>query len=121
MTPEEFKAWRLQCDFSQTEAAEALGVSRGSIENYERGTRREDARPVEIPGSVIAAIHIYDLLAKEQRQLDYLHNLGGEGIWEKTIEHPEWRNVTLEAVDRQEARVQDLEALLLTLTGKAPV
>lgn len=49
MTPNDFKAWRLARGFSQQEAAERLGISRGSVENYERGHRREDHRPVEIP------------------------------------------------------------------------
>lgn len=52
MTPEEFKEWRANLGYSQHQAADALGVSRGSIENYERGSRREDARPVEIPRTV---------------------------------------------------------------------
>jgi transcriptional regulator with XRE-family HTH domain len=120
MTPEEFKAWRQAVGFSQTEAAEALGISRGSVENYERGSRREDARPVEIPGSIDAIIHVYDLLAREQSQLDYLNSLGGEGIRERTLEHPEWRDVTLVSVKRQEDRIVDLEALLASLINKKP-
>ncbi|RWF41603.1 MAG: XRE family transcriptional regulator [Mesorhizobium sp.] len=120
MTPEEFKAWRLASGFSQTEAAEALGISRGSVENYERGSRREDARPVEIPGSIDAIIHVYELLAREQSQLDFLNSLGGEGIRERTIEHPEWRDITLETVKRQEDRIENLVTLLASLTNKKP-
>lgn len=52
MTPDDFKAWRLALGFSQQEAADRLGISRGSVENYERGHRREDRRPVEIPLTV---------------------------------------------------------------------
>jgi transcriptional regulator with XRE-family HTH domain len=37
---------------SQQSAADALGLSKGSIELYERGSRREDGRPVEIPKAV---------------------------------------------------------------------
>jgi DNA-binding XRE family transcriptional regulator len=55
MTPDDFKAWRKLMDFSQSEAAEAIGVSRGSVENYERGSRREDGRAVEIPLTVALA------------------------------------------------------------------
>lgn len=120
MTPDEFKAWRQAAGFSQTEAAEALGISRGSVENYERGSRREDARPVEIPGSIVAIIHVYDLLAREQSQLEYLNSLGGEGIRERTVEHPQWRDITLETVKRQEDRIGDLEALLASLVNKKP-
>ncbi|ESX13514.1 MULTISPECIES: helix-turn-helix transcriptional regulator [unclassified Mesorhizobium] len=120
MTPEEFKAWRQSSGFSQTEAAEALGVSRGSIENYERGTRREDGRPVLIPGSVLAVVHVYQEIEKEQRQLDFLESLGGKGILSQTIERPEWHDTTLEDVQRQKERVEFLAGLLETLTNKKP-
>ena len=52
MTPEQFKAWRKHLALSQAEAATALGLSRGSVELYERGRRREDERPVVIPKTV---------------------------------------------------------------------
>lgn len=54
MTPEEFKAWRkITMGWTQTEAADALGISRGSVELYERGARRDgDQRPVEIPPTI---------------------------------------------------------------------
>lgn len=52
MTPEEFKAWRKWIAWSQTTAAEKLGISRGSVELYERGARREDDRPVTIPATI---------------------------------------------------------------------
>lgn len=50
-----FRAWRLAMGHSQRAAAEALGLSRVSIENYERGARREDGRPVLIPRTVALA------------------------------------------------------------------
>jgi len=37
---------------SQQAAADALGLSKGSIELYERGARRDDERPVVIPRTV---------------------------------------------------------------------
>jgi transcriptional regulator with XRE-family HTH domain len=52
MTPEAFKAWRKHMDWSQAEAAKHLGVSPGSVDLYERGSRREDGRPVIIPKPV---------------------------------------------------------------------
>lgn len=55
MSPDDFKRWRDAMGFTMAEAAEALGISRGSIENYERGTRREDDRPVAIPKNVALA------------------------------------------------------------------
>jgi transcriptional regulator with XRE-family HTH domain len=38
--------------WSQQEAADALGQSKGNIQNYERGRRRDDERPVVIPRTV---------------------------------------------------------------------
>lgn len=52
MTAEQFKAWRAAMGLSQQQAAEALGLSRLSIINYEAGRRREDGRPVAIPKTV---------------------------------------------------------------------
>ncbi len=52
MTNAQFKAWRKHMGFTIIEAAQALGVSTGSIELYERGSRREDNRPVLIPKPV---------------------------------------------------------------------
>jgi len=52
MTPEQFKAWRKHMNLSQQEAADALGLSKGSVDLYERGRRREDERPVVIPKTV---------------------------------------------------------------------
>jgi DNA-binding XRE family transcriptional regulator len=49
MTADEFKNWRNAMGYSQAKAADALGLSKPSVENYERGTRREDDRPVAIP------------------------------------------------------------------------
>lgn len=50
MTPEQFKSWRKHMGWSQQEAADHLGVSKGSIQLYERGER--EGRPVEIPKTV---------------------------------------------------------------------
>lgn len=55
MTPAEFKEWRTNLGLNQDEAAKALGISRGSVLNYERGSRREDGRPAEIPPSIVRA------------------------------------------------------------------
>jgi transcriptional regulator with XRE-family HTH domain len=52
MTPEKFKSWRESLGLSQQAAADALGLSKGSIELYERGSRRDDGRPVVIPKTV---------------------------------------------------------------------
>lgn len=55
MTADDFKAWREHMGLSQVKAAEALGISKSSVENYERGARPEDGRPVVIPRTVALA------------------------------------------------------------------
>ncbi|MBS9476225.1 helix-turn-helix domain-containing protein [Ancylobacter radicis] len=55
MSPDDFKAWREAMGMSQTAAAKALGISKGSIELYEAGKRRDDGRPVIIPLTVALA------------------------------------------------------------------
>lgn len=55
MTPAQFKAWRTRLSFSQEEAAQALGISKGSVQLYEAGRRREDGRAVLIPKTVALA------------------------------------------------------------------
>lgn len=52
MTPDDFKAWRRAMGFSQQAAADELGISKGSVELYETGKRRDDGRPVAIPKAV---------------------------------------------------------------------
>lgn len=55
MKPEDFKAWRFALGLSQQAAATALGISKSSVELYERGSRRDDGRQVEIPTTVALA------------------------------------------------------------------
>lgn len=56
MTPTQFKAWRKRMGWSQQEAADHLGISKISVQNYERGRRAApDPRPVEIPMPVALA------------------------------------------------------------------
>ena len=52
VTSTQFKQWREFMGLSQQEAARALGLSKGSIELYERGSRRDDDRPVVVPKAV---------------------------------------------------------------------
>lgn len=52
MSPDQFKAWRKRMGLNQAKAAEALGISKSSVELYERGVRRDDGRPVVIPKAV---------------------------------------------------------------------
>jgi transcriptional regulator with XRE-family HTH domain len=61
MTPEDFKAWRKAMGFrSQQAAADALGMSKSAIVNYELGTRRDGGKPVEIPRVVALACAALD-------------------------------------------------------------
>lgn len=56
MTPQDFTRTRKHLGLSQQAMADALGISKSSIELYERGTRRDDGRPVEIPKTVRLAL-----------------------------------------------------------------
>jgi len=55
MTPDDFKAWRAVMGFNQIEAGKALGLSKSTIELYEKGKRRDTGAPVEIPLTVALA------------------------------------------------------------------
>lgn len=54
MTPEEFKAWRKRLELTQTQAAEALGLSLRAIQYYERG-EREITRTVALACAAVEA------------------------------------------------------------------
>lgn len=62
MLPEQFKQWRKEMKFTQAQAADALGLSKATIENYDKGIRREDGREVIIP--IIVAFACNALLHK---------------------------------------------------------
>jgi len=55
MNKENFKTWRKKMGFTQQQAADALGLFRNTITNYERGARAEDGRAVIIPRTVALA------------------------------------------------------------------
>ena len=59
MTNEDFKFWRKSLGLTQQKAAEALGLSKTTIETYESGIRRDNHQPSQIPyaiGLAMAAI-----------------------------------------------------------------
>ena len=63
MDREAFKAWRKAVTLTQTEAAESLGISKSTVELYERGSRRDNGAPVEIPKHIaLACTAIYHKL-----------------------------------------------------------
>lgn len=42
-------------NFTQKQAADELGLSKATVENYDKGSRREDGRQVVIPRTVALA------------------------------------------------------------------
>lgn len=52
MTNKEFAAWRQHMGWTKTHAAQELGLSPRTIENYERGRRSGESSPAGIPRSV---------------------------------------------------------------------
>lgn len=63
----EFKAWRCRLGLSQQEAADALGLSKGTIENYEAGRRRGSGQTVDIPKHIEAACNWISLQRAAER------------------------------------------------------
>ena len=63
MTPDQFRLWRLGLGLSQAAAARALGLSRSSVLDYERGFKRGTDRVSPIPRVVELACQA---LAQEQ-------------------------------------------------------
>jgi transcriptional regulator with XRE-family HTH domain len=59
---------------SQQAAADLLGISKSSIELYERGTRRDDGRPALIPITVDLACKYLEQQVRLRRQLDMLES-----------------------------------------------
>lgn len=48
MTPTDLSAWRAKMGYTQRDAAAALGVQLTAYQQWERGARFRDARPVVI-------------------------------------------------------------------------
>jgi hypothetical protein len=59
---------------SQLAAANVLGLSKGSIELYERGSRRDDGRAVEIPVTVQLSCKYLAQQARLRQQLEALES-----------------------------------------------
>jgi len=55
MTKEQFKTWRQKMNFTQQQAADALGLYRLTVANYERGTRLGKGTEIIIPRSIALA------------------------------------------------------------------
>jgi transcriptional regulator with XRE-family HTH domain len=91
MTKEQFKAWRKALKLTQTGAARALGLSRNTIELYERGSRRDiPDQVVVIPRTVELAcaalmlgIRRYsgpDEAAQDNLKVDVAHLITPDGL-----------------------------------------
>ncbi|RYD47316.1 MAG: XRE family transcriptional regulator [Verrucomicrobiaceae bacterium] len=52
MNPKEFARWRFELGLSQENAAKALGISRSTVINYEKGKLRGGKGPCAIPRSI---------------------------------------------------------------------
>lgn len=56
MTPAEFKAWRKSMKLTQAQAAQALGLGKSAIEQYDTGKRRSTGETIaEVPRAVALA------------------------------------------------------------------
>lgn len=56
MTPADFKAWRKAMKFTQAQAAEALGLGKSAIEQYDTGKRRSTGETIaEVPRPIALA------------------------------------------------------------------
>ena len=60
MTGEQLRNWRKKMTWTQTFAAQRLGVCVASIQSYERGTRSDKEKPIEIPLLVALACSALD-------------------------------------------------------------
>ncbi|ADM09695.1 hypothetical protein PB2503_08199 [Parvularcula bermudensis HTCC2503] len=65
MEPGDFRKWRKALNFSQKDAAEALGLKRRMIQYYEKGER--DGEPVQIPLTVALACYALSVGVKNYR------------------------------------------------------
>jgi len=66
MTPEQFKEWRVAMGYrSRDVAADALGLSRSTVELYETGVRRDNEKSVEIPRTVELACAALAMIAEK--------------------------------------------------------
>jgi len=55
MKPEDFKCWRKKNGLTQQQAADALGLIRITVTNYERGSRLGSGSEIKIPRSIALA------------------------------------------------------------------
>lgn len=91
MTKEQFKAWRKAMRLTQTGAARVLGLSRSTVELYERGTRRDNPdqvvlipRTVELAcAALILGVYRYsgpDEVTQDDLKVDVAHLITPDGL-----------------------------------------
>ena len=65
ITADDFRDWRLALGLSQAGAARALGLSRSSVLDYERGFKRGTDRAAPVPRVVELACRALQMAAAE--------------------------------------------------------
>lgn len=77
MTPEQLRRWRDLMGWTRSRAAGELGLSYSAVENYERGTRRDDGAAVSIPRPVELACAALALGVKDYEDVGKIQILVG--------------------------------------------
>jgi DNA-binding XRE family transcriptional regulator len=93
VTGGEFRRWRKAWKLTQAQAADALGITRETVGNWEKGVRREDGRPAPIPYSVeLACEALTQRFARElgiqALGLDPHKTLSAGNLVEPTLKEP---------------------------------
>jgi transcriptional regulator with XRE-family HTH domain len=109
MGPTEFRSWRERLELSQQAAADVLGMSKSSIELYERGSRRDDGRSVLIPTTVALACGFLEQRARLQRQIKMFDT--GK-LWMREARRGEMVDTTAEHVATLRRWISDLDNAL---------
>jgi len=110
VTSEDFKSWRKEMGLSQQAAADVLDMSKGSVELYERGSRRDDGREVIIPTTV----HLSCKYLQQSQQRERLRNQQLERLRKHLAkcESGEWRtrgDEMVEWIEELKTWISDLE------------
>ncbi|WP_455965300.1 helix-turn-helix domain-containing protein [Methylorubrum aminovorans] len=67
MKADEFRAWRKELGLTQKEVASELGLSTLTVQQYERGFRHDNNRPVTIPKKIADACGLVTTKIRKKR------------------------------------------------------